>query len=72
MQFIHKNTLFVVDRASLYIRVMKTNFMNYLLNSDGPDNRQSSKKHNTYQLLYIYSIPRDDGLQIFPKHVEVD
>jgi len=27
--------------------------------------------HNTYQ-LYIYSIPPDDGLQICPKHVEVD
>jgi len=23
-------------------------------------------------LLYIYSIPPDDGLQICPKHVEVD
>jgi len=28
--------------------------------------------HNTYKLLYIYSIPLDDGLQICPKHVEVD
>ena len=35
-------------------------------------NRQSTEKHNTYQLLYIYSIPTDDGLQIYPKHVEVD
>ena len=35
-------------------------------------NRQSAKKHNKYQLLYIYSIPPDDGLQICPKHVEVD
>jgi hypothetical protein len=34
--------------------------------------RQSTKKHNTYQLLYIYSVPPDDGLQICPKHVEVD
>jgi len=25
-----------------------------------------------YQLLYIYSIPPDDGLQICPKHVAVD
>jgi len=30
------------------------------------------KKHNTYQLFYIYSIPPDDGLQMCPKHVEVD
>jgi hypothetical protein len=36
------------------------------------DNRQSTKKQNTYQLLYTYSIPPDDGLQICPKHVEVD
>jgi len=36
-----------------------------------PANRQSTEKHNTYQLLYIYSIPPDDGLQICPKHVEV-
>jgi len=35
-------------------------------------NRQSTEKHNTYQLLYIYSIPPDDGLQICPRHVEVD
>ena len=32
----------------------------------------STKKHNMYQLLYIYSIPPDDGLQICPKYVEVD
>ena len=36
------------------------------------DNRQSTKKLNTYQLLHIYSIPLDDGLQICQKHVEVD
>jgi len=37
-------------------------------------NRQSTKKHNTNQLLYIYkySIPPDDGLQICPKYIEVD
>jgi hypothetical protein len=34
-------------------------------------NRQSTEKHNKYQLLYIYSIPPDDGLQISPKYVEV-
>ena len=26
-----------------------------------PANRQSTKKHNTYQLLYIYIIPPDDA-----------
>ena len=35
-------------------------------------NRESTEKHNTCQLLYIYSIPPDDGLQICPKHVKVD
>jgi hypothetical protein len=35
-------------------------------------NRQSTKKHNMYQLLYIYRIPPDDELQICLKHVEVD
>ena len=30
------------------------------------------KKQNTYQLLYIYSIPSDDGRQICPKHVQID
>jgi len=34
--------------------------------------RQSTKKQNTHQLLYIYSIPPDDELQIYPRHVEVD
>jgi len=37
-----------------------------------PARRQSTKKHNTYQLLYIYSIPPHDVLQICPKHVEVN
>jgi len=32
----------------------------------------TTEKHNTYQLLYMYSIPPDDGLQICLKHVEVD
>ena len=37
-----------------------------------PANRLSTKKHNTYQLLYIHSLPPDDGLQICSKHVVVD
>ena len=37
-----------------------------------PANRQSTEKHNTYHLLYMYSIPPDNGLRICPKHVEVD
>jgi len=42
---------------------------NFHLNSA---NRQSDAKHSTYRLLFIYSIPPDDGLQICPKHVQVD
>jgi len=36
------------------------------------ENRQSTEQHNTYQLMYIYSVHPDDGLQICPKPVEVD
>jgi len=38
----------------------------------GPADIHSTKKPNTYQLLYIYSILPDDGLQICPKRVEVN
>jgi hypothetical protein len=75
----HTRVLCFVDRASRYIYVTKTNLMHclssvYLISPvhPNPTNRQSTKKHNTYQLLYINSIPPDDGLQICPKHVEVD
>ena len=44
----------------------------YDIKTDRPANRQSTKEHNTYQLLYMYSISPDDGLQICPKQVEVD
>ena len=33
---------------------------------------ESTEKHNTYQLLHIYPIPPDYGLQICLKHVDVD
>ena len=33
--------------------------------------QQLTEKHNSYQLLYIYSKPPDDGLQICPKYEEV-
>jgi hypothetical protein len=41
------------------------------MSHSNPANRQSTKKQHTYQ-LYIHSMPSDDGLQICPKHVEVD
>jgi len=34
--------------------------------------KQPSFQPNTYQLLYIYRITPDDGLQICPKNVQVD
>jgi len=37
-----------------------------------PTSRTIYPQHNKYQLLYIYSIPPDDGLQICPKHVGVE
>jgi len=37
--------------------------------ADRPASRQSTENHNMHQLLYIYSILPDDGLQICPKHV---
>jgi len=37
-----------------------------------PANRRPTEKHNAFQLLHTCRIPPDDGLQICPKHVEVD
>jgi len=34
--------------------------------------KHPSVQHNTYQLLYMYSIYPDDELQICPKNAEVD
>ena len=71
--FCHKGQGFsvFVESATRYIRVMKTNFIYYFSSAYWPANRQLTKKHNMYQLLNIYSIHPDDGLQICPKHVEV-
>jgi len=44
----------------------------FILSSIQTRPTESTEKHNTYKLLYIYSIRPDDGLQISPKHVEVD
>ena len=91
-----------VDRASRYIRVMKTNLMHYLssvcfVNQHLHVSGMSVAHHQEvyciyttigtcyafqltvciytvcmYIYMYIYSIPPDDGLQIYPKHVDVD
>jgi hypothetical protein len=33
---------------------------------------KSTKKNNKYQLLYIQSVPTDDGLWMRSKYIEVD
>jgi hypothetical protein len=60
----HIEFLCFVERASRYIYVIKTNLMHYLSSvyfvnqplqfHPNPANRQSTKKHNTYQLLCVY------------------
>ena len=70
--YIQSGILCFVDRASRYIYVTKTNLTHYLSSVGQPTNRHSTEKHNTYQLLRIYSVPPYDGLQIRPKNVAVD
>ena len=63
-----KNTTLKPQKISKHTPKRRQNFSTVCW----PANRQSTKKHNTYQFLYIYSIPPDDGLKICPKHVKVD
>jgi len=56
----------------IYIYIATDTFCGVQLTVCWPANGQSTEHHNTYQLLYIYSILPDDGLQKCPKHVEVD
>jgi hypothetical protein len=58
-------------KINLMYNLSSVNFVNQSLHVSGifvanPANRQSNK------LLYIYSIPPGDGLQICPERVEVD
>jgi hypothetical protein len=77
-QYLHVSDIFVAHHQEVYciyttigtycafqLTVWQTTFRQTTV-------RQSIEKHNTYQLLYIYSIPLDDGLQICPKHVDID
>jgi len=64
-QPLHVSGIFVAHHQEVY-------YIHTLYIHLNPANRQSTKKHNTYQLLYIYSVPPDDGLQICPKLLEVD
>ena len=58
-------TLFIL---SLFLQLTSTCFWHICSPSSGG----VLYTYNTCQLLYIYSIPPDDELQICPKHVEVD
>jgi hypothetical protein len=86
LRYIWLSTLCSVDRTSRCICVTKTNLMHYLssvyfvnqpLYVSGIFVAHHQEvyyiyRYNTYQLLYIYSISPDDGLQICSKHVEFD
>ena len=63
--------LYIYTTVGTYCAVQLTVFCR-IASTTYPANIQSTKKHKTYQLLYIYSILPDDGLKICPKHVEVD
>ena len=69
----NENQLDALFIRSLFRQSTSTCFGHICSPSSGwPANRQSTKKHNTCQLLYVYSTLPDDGLQICPKHVQVD
>jgi hypothetical protein len=70
---LHVSGVFVAHHQEVYCIYTATGTcFSFQLTLCWPANRQSTEKHSTYQLLYIYSIPPDDGLQIRPKYVEVD
>ena len=64
----NKNQLDVIFILSLFRQSTSTCFGHICSPSSGG----MLYMYNMYQLLYIYSIPPDDGLKICPKHVEVD
>jgi hypothetical protein len=70
-QTVHVSGIFVAHHQEVYCKYTTIGTCCvFQLTVCWSSNRQSTKKHNTYQLLYIYSIPPDDGLQICPEHVE--
>ena len=60
-QPLHVSGIFVAHHQEVYY--IYTTVVGGLRWNLNPAKRQSTKKHNTYRLLYIYSIPPDDGLQ---------
>jgi len=73
-QLLHVSGIFVAHHQEVYYiyktlaRVVLFSWLSVGRLSNG----QSTERNNKYQLLYIYSIPPDDGLRIFPKYVEVE
>jgi len=73
IQPVHVLDIFVAHHQEVYcIYTTIGTCCAFQLTVCSPANGQSTEKHNTYQLLYIYSTPLNDGLQICPKHVEVE
>jgi len=70
-QPLHVSDIFVAHHHEVYYIYIYIYIYNWYVLCFWPD-QQSAKKHNTYQLLYIYNVLPDDGLQLCPKHVEVD
>jgi hypothetical protein len=71
IQSLYVSGIFVTHHQEVYC-TYTTNELRWNWFHLNPAIRKSTEKHNTYQLLYIYSIPPDDGLQIFPKHADAD
>jgi len=70
-QPLHVSGIFVTHHQQVYCIYTKIGiFFCFLV--DFLLAEESTEKNSTYRLLYIYIIPPDDGLQICPKHVEVD
>jgi hypothetical protein len=72
-QPLHVSGVFVTHHQYVYC-IYTQQLLCFVLFSWLLANIQSTEKHNTYHYLYtyIYSIPLDDGQQIYLKHVEVD
>jgi len=73
IQPLHVSGIFVAHHQEVHCIYTTTGTLRaFQLTVGWPANRQLTEKCNTYQLLYIDNIPPDDGLQICPKHVEVE
>jgi len=64
----NKNQLYALFVFSLFHQSTST----YFGHISSPSSGGVLYIYNTYHLLYIYSVPADDGLQMCPKHVDID